>query len=398
MEKREEIPDDPETPDEDESDVIIRYEYVDIPADVSLAAQRNITGTDAFVQRDLLVRNVIDYIITEMGCTYTITPDLSGVDPSMDGVENFLFNTHEGYCVQFASAVALILREYGIPARFCEGYIATGLEKMRGNDFIYGAYVHDYEAHAWVEVWFDGLGWIQYETTPQYYTGMYGTKGTGGGIHTDPIHPDDETQDPLDTLPDEPIADPTDDTETETDAETEDPDNAATLRGAGITFAVLVGLAVIAVLIVTIINKARDAEANRQRIAMTILDEHYGEHTNDSDRRETSREMLTAVTDLLEIFGLSPQPGEFRDEYADRLTAELTSESEDGKRPRRKDGPALPDMHIVMDAMAAEEFGHGMTVEEMKLLATLYFFLRGEIRYYVPLTDRIRLRYFKRKI
>ena len=52
------------------------------------------------------VRCVIDYIIRDLGCTYTITPDLSDIDASLDGVENFLRNTKQGYCVQFASAAA----------------------------------------------------------------------------------------------------------------------------------------------------------------------------------------------------------------------------------------------------------------------------------------------------
>ena len=87
-----------------------RKETVNVPASVDLAATRNSSDSDAYVQRDLLVRNVIDYIIDEMGCTYTITPDLSTVDPTLDGVENFLRNTKEGYCVQFASIPDFLVR------------------------------------------------------------------------------------------------------------------------------------------------------------------------------------------------------------------------------------------------------------------------------------------------
>ena len=70
--------------------------------DVSFAGYRDLSALQAFSHRDNLVRCVIDYIIRDLGCTYTITPDLSDVDASLDGVENFLRNTKQGYCVQFA--------------------------------------------------------------------------------------------------------------------------------------------------------------------------------------------------------------------------------------------------------------------------------------------------------
>ena len=389
------IPDDPETP-EDDSFTVEHKETVNIPANVSLAAVRNTSDHDVYIQRDLLVRNVIDYIIDEMGCVYTITPDLSTVDPALDGVENFLRNTKEGYCVQFASSAALILRELGIPARYVEGYISDELTRVSREDFVYGGYVRDYQAHAWIEVYFDGVGWIQYETTPQYYVGMYGAEGSAGPGTVTPILPE-EPDDPYEpeTRPDE--------TEPESDTSEETTDDSAAasaevLRKTLIGMGILLVLAVIGAVIAAIVARARSAEDHRQSVAAQILESGFGTNTNDEDRRELALETSDAVMTLLTLFDLAPHAGEFREEYAERLTAELTVEPEEGKGKSRQGKTVLPDLHIVLDGMAAEEFGHGMTISEMKAAATFYLYLHGEVRKRLAWPERFVLRYFKRKI
>ena len=390
------IPDDPET-EEDDSYTVTRKETVNVPASVDLAAVRNSSDSDAYIQRDLLVRNVIDYIIDEMGCTYTITPDLSTVDASLDGVENFLINTKEGYCVQFASAVTLILRELGVPARYVEGYIADEIERVSREDFVYGGYVRDYNAHAWVEVWYDGVGWIQYETTPQYYVGMYGADNSAGSTPVTPVLPDEET-----TAPDkwdEPETDEDDtlpeDSEEETTTD-EDAIAAEIARKSLIGLGILAVIIAIAAVIGTIISKARAAEDHRQSLCAQVLENGFGTNTNESDRREMALEMTDAVTNLLSYYDLSPKAGEFRDDYADRLATELLAPAE-GKK-QKVNPEDLPNLHTVLDGMAAEEFGHGMSILEMKQVAILYLFLRKDIKRRIALPERMKLRYIKRKI
>ncbi len=397
------IPDDPETP-EDDSYTVSKKVVENVLADVSLAAYRNATMAEVYIQRDRLVRNVIDYIITEMACEYTITPELTNVDPTLDGVENFLRNTKEGYCVQFASATALLLRELGIPARYVEGYVANGLRKTSSQEFIYDGYIRDYQAHAWVEVYFDGVGWIQYETTPQYYTGMYGADTSTGSSTVNPPPPIDlpETEPPATeppaTEPDDP--DETDPNESETTDETTGIDDVVAARvtkGSLIALGVMALIAAVAFVIHAIVSRARAAEDHRQSIVAQVLETGFGTNTSDEDRREMALELTDAVTDLFGYYGLSPVPGEFRDDYADRLTSELSAPAE-GKRARAADAPALPDLHIALDGMAAEEFGHGMSVPEMKQVAALYLYLRRDLRRRIPLGTRLVLRYVKRKI
>ena len=391
-------PDDPTT-EEDESYSYIKREWVDVPADVSKAAFRNSGWINTYVQRDLLVRNVIDYIIYDLECGYSLKPDLSNVDPTLDGVENFLTNTKEGYCVQFASAAALILRELGIPTRYVEGYVASELTKKgSSSDMSYGGYVRDYEAHAWIEVYFDGVGWIQYETTPQYYGRMYGIKSGDTIIPSTPVIPPElDTNKPIDPEtrpPEDETLDP--DTETDTGDGMPNDDSRAIMQGSLIALGVLAGIALVIGVISAIVNGARNAEERRQSVVLQVMEPHFGTNVSPEDRREMALSMVDSIHTLLKLYQLSPLPGEFRDEYADRLTAALNRPDECGKR--EASDIALPDLHRLLDALSAEEFGHGMTVEEMRLVGAFYLCLRRELKRRLPFTTRFYLRYIKRLI
>ena len=78
-----------------------------------------------------------------------------GVDP----VYYFLTESRRGYCMHYASAVTLMLRAVGVPARYVSGFAAEVYSGRR-------VAVPDRAAHAWVEVWVDGFGWYPVEVTP----------------------------------------------------------------------------------------------------------------------------------------------------------------------------------------------------------------------------------------
>lgn len=90
--------------------------------------------------------------------TYTLNPPSPG--PGQDFVEFFLDQSHEGFCVHFATAAVLLLRSAGYPARYAEGYVVPSEQDGQWVD------VPDYNAHAWVEVYCGGTGWIPVEVTP----------------------------------------------------------------------------------------------------------------------------------------------------------------------------------------------------------------------------------------
>ena len=77
-----------------------------------------------------------------------------------DPVEWFLFERREGYCNYYASAMILMLRSQGIPARMAAGFAMGTWDAERG------AYlVRERDAHTWVEVYFPGFGWVEFEPT-----------------------------------------------------------------------------------------------------------------------------------------------------------------------------------------------------------------------------------------
>jgi transglutaminase-like putative cysteine protease len=73
----------------------------------------------------------------------------------------FLYKERRGYCQQFSGAMALMLRMAGIPARVAAGFSPGSFNKDTGE-----YRVRDLDAHSWVEVWFQGIGWVPFDPTP----------------------------------------------------------------------------------------------------------------------------------------------------------------------------------------------------------------------------------------
>ncbi len=97
----------------------------------------------------------------EAHATYTKTP---GATPrGNDYVEYFLYENKQGVCTHFASAAVLLFRLYGIPARYVEGYLVRDLTSENGAQAIM-----DESAHAWAEIYVNGVGWIPIEVTPGF--------------------------------------------------------------------------------------------------------------------------------------------------------------------------------------------------------------------------------------
>lgn len=97
---------------------------------------------------------------------YTLTPPPTPRD--RDFVDYFLFDLQEGYCTYYASAMVVMLRELGIPARFVEGYAIGASSPFTLNErgwYVYEA--RNSQAHAWVEAYFPGYGWVTFDPTPR---------------------------------------------------------------------------------------------------------------------------------------------------------------------------------------------------------------------------------------
>ncbi len=93
---------------------------------------------------------------TTGGFSYSTQPPAT---PGLPPLVGFVLNTQTGYCQHFAGAMAVMLRLLGVPARVAVGFVRG---KYRDGVWV----ITDHDAHAWVEVWFRGFGWLPFDPTP----------------------------------------------------------------------------------------------------------------------------------------------------------------------------------------------------------------------------------------
>ncbi|MDP2919210.1 MAG: transglutaminase domain-containing protein [Dehalococcoidia bacterium] len=104
-----------------------------------------------------------------------------------DGVEYFIFSAERGVCTNFASAMAVLLRAAGVPSRLATGYYRGELDKETGNYIIRGR-----NYHAWVEVYFPGYSWIEFDPTPASPETGAATGGLDDSGYNYTFSPEDE--------------------------------------------------------------------------------------------------------------------------------------------------------------------------------------------------------------
>lgn len=144
-----------------------RSEYKELPANGldefrKFAASYNdyegVQGKDAL--------EIISNVRNILGSIAYYSKNLEPVPVNQDYVENFLLTQKKGYCEHFATAGTLLLRYYGIPARYVSGYRVSPKAFKRNSDGSYTAKVIDSDAHSWSEFLYGTMGWIPAEMTP----------------------------------------------------------------------------------------------------------------------------------------------------------------------------------------------------------------------------------------
>jgi transglutaminase-like putative cysteine protease len=134
----------------------VRRDYTELPKGIEQGVYdlaREITaGAQTPYQK---ARAIETYLLRN----YTYSLDVAYPSANRDFVSHFLLDTKEGFCSYFASAMAVMARMVGLPSRYVEGYLvpAGGSE---------GTIVTGENAHAWVEIYFQGVGWVAFNPTP----------------------------------------------------------------------------------------------------------------------------------------------------------------------------------------------------------------------------------------
>jgi transglutaminase-like putative cysteine protease len=118
--------------------------------ELAVAMRENAASDRAFVADVLRKFNREEYI-------YTLRP---GLLRSRDQIDEFLFDTQRGFCEHYAAAFVFMLRSAGVPARVVAGYQGGEINPVNKT-----VIVHQFDAHAWAEVWYEGRGWVRVDPT-----------------------------------------------------------------------------------------------------------------------------------------------------------------------------------------------------------------------------------------
>ena len=283
----------------------------------------------AYTRHETVLR-VVDYLREHY--TYTLTPNVSAIT-RLSALDGFLYEYKEGYCVQFATAAAMILRNLGIPTRYVEGYYLSGFRYDSSRERLakYSATARDYNAHAWIEVYGGAIGWMTYETTPAYYSELYEPFEIGSGsTYTPPVTP---------TTPSTP------------ETPDEEPDDEPTPSGGtgsgvwALLVTVLCGVGLTAAAIVTV-WKLNDRAVRSYEQRYESINRALRADLDESELHRTARAVGDIIWQLHAVAGCAPKKGELPEEYIRRVDDTIND--------------SLFSFRDILRYMNAEEFGDGM--------------------------------------
>jgi transglutaminase-like putative cysteine protease len=134
----------------------LRARALQLPAGSNPRIRQLAAGWRAATRSDAEILALAEAFFLRQGLLYTLSPPLLGEQSA----DEFLFDTKQGFCEHFANAFAVAMRAAGLPARVVTGY--QGGEENPVDGYLT---VHQYDAHAWTEVWLAGRGWLRVDPT-----------------------------------------------------------------------------------------------------------------------------------------------------------------------------------------------------------------------------------------
>ena len=115
-------------------------------------------GLTKDAQSDYEKAAILESYFEDEGFVYSLE-----YQPPDTSIDYFIFESKTGYCTNFATAMTLMARAAGLPARYVEGYVA--FERQQDGSFL----IRDSSAHAFVEVYIAGAGWLTFDPTVAGY-------------------------------------------------------------------------------------------------------------------------------------------------------------------------------------------------------------------------------------
>lgn len=140
--------------------VDIRNRYLQLPENLPDRVKKKARLITAQADNPYDKAKAIERYLSE-NFPYDLSVEVTPKD--RDVVDYFLFDLKEGYCTYHSTAMVVMLRSVGIPARWVKGYMTGSLDSGTG---VYE--VSKADAHAWVEVYFSDFGWISFEPTASF--------------------------------------------------------------------------------------------------------------------------------------------------------------------------------------------------------------------------------------
>jgi hypothetical protein len=107
-------------------------------------------------------QETLEAVVRHLQSHYSYSLSPGPFRPDGDPLAEFLFEKKKGYCEYFASAAVVMLRLRGLPARYVKGLSVGTQTDMGGGLYV----VRESDAHAWVEAWLPGAGWVEADPTP----------------------------------------------------------------------------------------------------------------------------------------------------------------------------------------------------------------------------------------
>lgn len=137
--------------------------YLALPETAEAAISYHLKDDSDALTFTEIIETVLDYL--ENNIEYDENAITHNGDT--DFIKYFLDSSNRGYSVHYATAAAAMLRYFGVPARYVEGYFISADEAAEYGENA-SIILDESHAHAWAEYYLDGVGWVPFETTPGY--------------------------------------------------------------------------------------------------------------------------------------------------------------------------------------------------------------------------------------